>query len=153
MRKRDLALDLFRSFQTGEQGKRARKREVRESSTITSDPQPIKDLLNNLVTERNWDTGIAEGTLFSTWEEIVGSEISLHANPISLLDGVLTIQSSSTAWATQLRLIGAELLDSIQRSAPGALVESISLIGPQGPSWKKGIRSIRGARGPRDTYG
>lgn len=151
MAKRDLALDLFRSFQTGERGKRSQKR--RESSSSTADPQLLKDLLDNLVTDRNWDTGIAEGNLFSTWEEIVGNEISLHANPISLLDGVLTIQSTSTAWATQLRLIGPQLLATIQRSAPGALVESISVIGPQGPSWKKGIRTIRGARGPRDTYG
>lgn len=153
MAKRDLALDLFKSFQTGQTNKKIRKREVRESTGTTTDPQLLKDLLKNLVTERNWDTGIAEGTLFSTWEEIVGNEISLHANPLSLLDGVLTIQSSSTAWATQLRLIGPELLGTIQRSAPGALVESIAVIGPQGPSWKKGIRTIRGARGPRDTYG
>ncbi len=153
MAKRDLALDLFRSFQTGQRGKKAQKKEVRESTNITSDPQLLKDLLNNLIADRNWDTGIAEGTLFSTWEEIVGSEIALHANPISLLDGVLTLQSSSTAWATQLRLIGPQLLATIQRSAPGALVESISLIGPRGPSWKKGIRTVRGARGPRDTYG
>jgi predicted nucleic acid-binding Zn ribbon protein len=27
------------------------------------------------------------------------------------------------------------------------------VIGPHAPSWKRGIRSIRGARGPRDTYG
>ncbi|NCW43452.1 MAG: DUF721 domain-containing protein, partial [Actinobacteria bacterium] len=26
-------------------------------------------------------------------------------------------------------------------------------IGPQAPSWKKGVRVIRNARGPRDTYG
>jgi predicted nucleic acid-binding Zn ribbon protein len=25
-------------------------------------------------------------------------------------------------------------------------------LGPNAPSWKKGIRTIRGARGPRDTY-
>lgn len=153
MVKRDLALDLFRSFQGGKRRKRELKRELKESSGITSDPQPIKDLLENLITERNWDTGIAEGTLFSTWEEIVGNEISLHANPISLLDGLLTIQSSSTAWATQLRIIEPDLLKTIQRNASGALVESIAVIGPQGPSWKKGIRTIRGARGPRDTYG
>ena len=153
MTKRDLALDLFRSFQTGQKGKKSHKKVVRESTGLTSDPQLLKDLLNNLIAERNWDSGIAEGTLFSSWEEIVGSEISLHANPISLLEGVLTLQSSSTAWATQLRLIEPELLITIQRSAPGALVESITLIGPRGPSWKKGIRTIRGARGPRDTYG
>lgn len=153
MAKRDLALDLFKSFQTGQTNKKIRKRQVRESTGTTTDPQLLKDLLKDLITERNWDTGIAEGTLFSTWEKIVGNEISLHANPISLLEGVLTIQSSSTAWATQLRLIGPDLLETIQRSAPGALVESIAVIGPQGPSWKKGIRTIRGARGPRDTYG
>ena len=153
MAKRDLALDLFKSFRTGQTNKRIRKREVRESTDTATDPQLLKDLLRTLVTERNWDTGIAEGTLFSNWEEIVGNEISLHANPISLFDGVLTIQSSSTAWATQLRLIEPDLLKTIQESAPGALVESIAVIGPQGPSWKKGIRTIRGARGPRDTYG
>lgn len=153
MAKRDLVLDLFKSFQTGKTKKKIRNKEVRESTGATTDPQLLVDLLKNLIAERNWDTGIAEGTLFSTWEEIVGNEVSLHANPISLLDGVLTIQASSTAWATQLRLIGPDLLETIQRSAPGALVESITVIGPQGPSWKKGIRTIRGARGPRDTYG
>ncbi len=153
MAKRDLALDLFKSFQTGQTNKKIRKRQVRESTGTTSEPQLLKDLLRNLITERNWDTGIAEGTLFSTWEEVVGNEISLHASPISLLEGVLTIRSSSTAWATQLQLIGPDLLGTIQRSTPGALVESIVIIGPQGPSWKKGIRAIRGARGPRDTYG
>lgn len=153
MAKRDLALDLFKSFQTGQTNKKIRKKEIRASTGTTTDPQLLGNLLNDLITERNWDTGIAEGTLFSTWEKIAGKEISLHANPISLLDGVLTIQSSSTAWATQLRLIGPDLLRTIQASAPGALVESIAVIGPQGPSWKKGIRTIRGARGPRDTYG
>lgn len=153
MEKRDLALDLFKSFKTSQTNKKIRKKEGGERTGATTDPQLLKDLLINLVTERNWDTSIAEGTLFSTWEKVVGNEISLHSTPISLLDGVLTIQSSSTAWATQLRLIGPNLLETIQRSAPGALVESITIIGPKGPSWKRGIRTIRGARGPRDTYG
>jgi hypothetical protein len=25
--------------------------------------------------------------------------------------------------------------------------------GPSGPTWKHGLRSVPGARGPRDTYG
>jgi hypothetical protein len=28
----------------------------------------------------------------------------------------------------------------------------LAIIGPQTPTWKKGIRTIRNARGPRDTY-
>lgn len=153
MAKRDLALDLFKSFQTGQKERKNRKRENQERVGTPSDPQKLDELLNHLISERNWDAGIAEGTLFSMWEGVVGSEISIHTTPISLLDGVLTIKASSTAWATQLRIIQGELLNTIQRSAPGALVEAIAVLGPQGPSWKKGVRTIRGARGPRDTYG
>jgi predicted nucleic acid-binding Zn ribbon protein len=44
------------------------------------------------------------------------------------------------------------LLKTITTSAPGALVDSLVILGPHAPSWKKGIRTIKGARGPRDTY-
>ena len=150
MARRDLALDLFHSFRTGKQ---TRNKKIKENIATPTDPQLLVDLLSHLIEDRDWKTGIAEGTLFSTWPEIVGVEISLHSTPISLLDGVLTLQTSSTAWATQLRLMGSDLLRIIQTSAPGVLVEVITVIGPQGPSWKKGVRSIKGARGPRDTYG
>ncbi|NCU78840.1 MAG: DUF721 domain-containing protein, partial [Actinobacteria bacterium] len=102
---------------------------------------------------RNWSQGVAEGSLFSDWQQIVGGEIALHTTPISLVDGKLTIQSSSSAWATQMRLMKDELLKIISTTAPGALVEELIFIGPHAPSWKRGLRTIRGARGPRDTYG
>lgn len=154
MAKRDLALDLFHSFQNG---KKKRKKPTQNSAPSvgndSNDPQLLKDVLAQIIHERDWKGGIAEGTLFSTWEDIVGPEISLHATPISLLDGVLTIQTSSTAWAVQLQLVSPDLLMTIRASSPGALVESLTIIGPHGPSWKKGVRTIRGAKGPRDTYG
>jgi predicted nucleic acid-binding Zn ribbon protein len=96
---------------------------------------------------------LAEGNLFVHWKKIVGDEIAQHATPISILDGTLTIQSSSTAWATQLQLMSNDLLTMIQKDTTGVLIDNIVFIGPHGPSWKKGIRTIRNARGPRDTYG
>lgn len=150
MAKRDLALDLFRAFQTE---KKYKKKTVRENSSVAGEPQLLSDLLSALVEERDWRTGLAEGNLFSNWEQVVGPQIFEHATPISLLDGVLTIRTSSTAWATQLQLVAPDILATIQKSAPGALVDSLAIIGPNGPSWKKGLRTIRGARGPRDTYG
>lgn len=156
MAKRDLALDLFHSFQNG---KKKQKKPTRNdvsllnSSNNSSGPQLLKDVLAQVIRERDWRGGIAEGTLFSTWADVVGPEISRHATPISLLEGVLTIQTSSTAWAVQLQLVGPDLLATIRASSPGALVDSLSIIGPHGPSWKKGVRTIRGAKGPRDTYG
>ena len=32
-------------------------------------------------------------------------------------------------------------------------VTLIEVVGPHLPSWKKGLRSTRDGRGPRDTYG
>lgn len=150
MAKRDLAKDLFISYKTGYIKKQKVIREVNQNPT---DPQLISDVLDNLIQDREWQIGIAEGNLFANWEKLVGAEIAEHTEPIAILDGVLTIKTSSTAWAVQLNLISNDLLASLQASAPGALVEKLSIIGPQGPNWKRGVRTIRGARGPRDTYG
>ncbi len=154
MSKRDLALDLFRSFKTGNL-RRSSKKEIliKERSAKKTDPVLISETLSNLISERDWENGIAEGTLFTTWSKIVGVEIAQHTTPISILDGVLTVQTSSTAWATQLSLVSDQLLGTIQSDVTGILIESLRFIGPQGPTWKRGIRTIRGARGPRDTYG
>jgi predicted nucleic acid-binding Zn ribbon protein len=150
-KKVDLALELFRSYKTGFI-KRIKPAAVERTAT-PGDPTLISDVLTNLVSDRQWESGLAEGNLFAQWERIVGSDIATHTTPISILDGILLIQCSSTAWATQLQSVHDQLVATISSSAPGALVESLRFTGPAAPSWKKGIRTIRGARGPRDTYG
>jgi predicted nucleic acid-binding Zn ribbon protein len=148
--KRDIARELFRSYRSG---LRKKKEIVQEERTELGDPQNIGAILNELVSARDWRQGIAEGNLFSDWREIVGVDIAEHSTPITLYEGKLTIQTSSTAWSTQLRLMQGDLLKTIRQSAPGALVEELAIIGPHAPSWKRGLRTIRGARGPRDTFG
>ncbi len=147
----DLALELFRGYKTGFIKKI--KPPVAERTSTPGDPTLISDVLTNLVSDRQWESGLAEGNLFAQWEKIVGSDIATHTTPISILDGVLLIQCSSTAWAKQLQSVHDQHVATISSSAPGALVESLRFTGPAAPSWKKGIRTIRGARGPRDTYG
>ena len=147
----DLALELFRGYKTGLFKKI--KPPVAERTSTPGDPTLISDVLTSLVSDRQWESGLAEGNLFAQWEKIVGSDIATHTTPISILEGVLLIQCSSTAWATQLQSVHDQLVATISSSAPGALVESLRFTGPTAPSWKKGIRTIRGARGPRDTYG
>jgi predicted nucleic acid-binding Zn ribbon protein len=155
MSRRDLAKDLFISYKTGyiKKPRGEKNNSSREVSLSPTNPQVISEVLKNLIQDREWQSSIAEGNLFANWESIVGSEIAEHTEPITILEGVLTIRTSSTAWATQLNLISNDVLVSLQASAPGALVEKLFIIGPQGPSWKRGIRTIRGARGPRDTFG
>ena len=149
--KRDIARELFRSYKT--QIKKPKRIIESEERINISDPQPLSSVFNEIITNRDWRQGIAEGNLFTDWGKVVGEDIAQHATPITLLEGKLTIQTSSTAWATQLRLISNDLLKTLRQSAPGALVEELVVIGPHAPSWKRGLRTIRGSKGPRDTYG
>ena len=149
---RDLAREMYRAFHTGNRRKKIGN-EIVEERTNVNDPLSLAGALQELVVARDWKQGIAEGTLFTDWEIIVGAEIASRATPISLVDGRLTIRTTSTAWATQLSIIQHDLLKTIANSAPGALVEELAIFGPNAPSWKKGLRSVRGAKGPRDTFG
>ncbi|MFM6841201.1 MAG: DUF721 domain-containing protein, partial [Candidatus Planktophila sp.] len=64
MAKRDLALDLFRSYKTGFV-KKSRPRP--ERSQTPGDPTLVANILEDLVKDREWDSGLAEGNLFATW--------------------------------------------------------------------------------------
>ena len=147
---RDLAREMFRAFRNAP--KKSRRISDEDRSKI-DDPKPVGAVLDELIEKRDWVRGLAEGNIFTDWEKIVGVEIAQHSTPISLTEGRLTIQSSSTAWATQLNIMKDSLRETISNTAPGALVEELYIIGPNVPNWKKGLRTIRGARGPRDTYG
>jgi predicted nucleic acid-binding Zn ribbon protein len=147
----DFARELYKTWRSN--SRKSKNQTADETRVQVEDPQKLESVLSELVTNRDWRQGIAEGTLFTEWTSVVGAEIAAHAAPVSLVDGLLTIQTTSTAWSTQMTLIASQLLKTISQSAPGALVEKIAIIGPEAPSWKKGIRSIKNARGPRDTYG
>lgn len=119
---------------------------------VGRDPSGLGDVLDSVTQTLGWTSPLARGELLTAWPELVGVDIAAHSEPVGIDDGVLTIQCDSTAWATQLRIMRAEILTTILRQYPDAQVSSIRFSGPGAPSWKRGPRSVPG-RGPRDTYG
>lgn len=116
------------------------------------DPQPLGRLASDLAKKRGWSGQVAEGTVLGNWSTVVGRQIADHATPTALNEGVLSVAAESTAWATQLRMIQAQLLAKIAAAVGNGVVTSLRITGPAAPSWRKGPRHI-GGRGPRDTYG
>ena len=116
------------------------------------DPQPLGRVARELAKKRGWSAHVAEGTVLGHWSVVVGQQIADHATPTALKDGVLTVAAESTAWATQLRMVQAQLLAKIAAAVGNGVVTSLKITGPAAPSWRKGARHISG-RGPRDTYG
>ncbi len=116
------------------------------------DPQPLGRLASRIMADRGWQGQLAGGHVFSRWAALVGDEVAEHAKPVTLQDGELTVQASSTAWATQLRLLQRQLLTKIAAGVGKDVVRRLKVQGPAAPSWRYGPRHVPG-RGPRDTYG
>lgn len=116
------------------------------------DPQLLGSLTGDLARARGWSGRVAQGAVFGRWRAVVGDQIADHASPTTLTEGVLTVSAESTAWATQLRMVQSQILAKIAAAVGDGVVTSLKIVGPVGPSWRKGPYNVPG-RGPRDTYG
>ena len=161
----DDGLDLAKSLTkatagaTPKQRRRQRSRDRQTRGRVTGaypddrDPQLLGGEVSRLVEERGWELDLRMRGVFARWPELVGDEVAAHCTPESFVDGKLVIRAGSTAWATQLRLLLPTLVRRLNEELGDGTVTVIDVLGPQGPTWKKGPRSARDGRGPRDTYG
>ena len=105
------------------------------------------------MSEQGWGTDVRVHGVFSRWDAIVGREVAQHCLPEAFDDGTLRVRTDSTAWATQMRLLAPTVVRRLNEELGDGTVQLIDVQGPHGPSWKRGLRSVRDGRGPRDTYG
>lgn len=136
-----------RGSAAGSPGKGRSRRERRD------DPQPLGAAIDGLIGEHGWTQQAAVGALFGRWAQIVGADLAGHTTPESLTDGELTVSADSTAWATQLRLLAAQLVHRLNTELGDGAVRRVIVRGPSGAPRRPGEWRVRGSRGPRDTYG
>lgn len=74
------------------------------------------------------------GTLqqvFGRWPELVGGQVADHSRPVRLREGVLSLVVDEPAWATQLRLLEADLLGRLATVlGPGVVTGLRVRVGP-----------------------
>jgi len=109
--------------------------------------------MDRLVARQGWELDLKVQGVFGRWAELVGAEVSGHCTPESFADGRLVVRTDSTAWATQLRLLAPSVVRRLNEELGHGTVTHVEVLGPHLPTWKKGPRSVRDGRGPRDTYG
>jgi predicted nucleic acid-binding Zn ribbon protein len=117
------------------------------------DPAPLSSAIDGLVSETGWEIAVATGSVFGRWAQIVGPDLAAHTVPDGLADGELTVLADSTAWATQLRLLAADLVRKLNAELGDGSVRRVNVRGPGARSRRPGEWRVRGSRGPRDTYG
>ncbi len=121
------------------------------------DPQLLDSTIGRLIAEQGWGTDVRVHGVFSRWDGMVGREVAQHCRPEAFdrteNGGRLVVRTDSTAWATQMKLLAPTVVRRLNEELGDGTVTVIDVQGPHGPSWKRGLRSVRDGRGPRDTYG
>jgi predicted nucleic acid-binding Zn ribbon protein len=159
----ELAKSIARSLATTGRAVRRKARPRRTDPKVSGahpddrDPQTLDATIGRLIAEQGWGTDVRVHGVFTRWDAIVGREVAQHAVPTAYsredAGGRLTVQTDSTAWATQMRLLAGTVVRRLNEELGDGTVTVIDVKGPSGPSWKRGLRSVRDGRGPRDTYG
>jgi predicted nucleic acid-binding Zn ribbon protein len=143
-----------RGLRPGSPSRRSPLAEPRSSGSGPGarDPQLLGALVGRLLREKGWTEEVSVGGVMGRWREVVGPEIADHCTPETFEDKVLVVRADSTAWATQLRLLAPTLRRRMAEEIGEGVVEEVTVLGPAGPGFRKGPRSVRGP-GPRDTWG
>ena len=116
------------------------------------DPQPLGVAIEGLLDDQGWRTSAAVGSVFGRWEQIVGEALAAHTRPGGFTDGELLVIADSTAWATQVRLLRAQLIRRLNSELGNGTVTGVRVRGPIPPQ-QRGQWRVRDTRGPRDDYG
>ena len=116
------------------------------------DPQPLGAAIEGLLDDQGWRTSAAVGSVFGRWEQIVGEALGAHTRPGGFTDGELLVIADSTAWATQVRLLRAQLVRRLNAELGPGTVTGVKVRGPLPPQ-QRGQWRVRDTRGPRDDYG
>ena len=116
------------------------------------DPEPLNAAINGLIDARGWRLAAAAGSVFGRWEQIVGEALGAHTRPGGFTDGELLVIADSTAWATQVRLLRAQLVRRLNAELGPGTVTGVKVRGPLPPQ-QRGQWRVRDTRGPRDDYG
>lgn len=134
-------------------GTRKKARPVQPARAQNEDLSTIGDLLGEVVRNQGWSDKLDDQRIFTDWVKIVGPEVAQHAQIDGFEDGIVHIRADKTSWAKELTMLAPRIVAKLNNALGDGTVMRIEVRGPQAPSWKSGPRSIRGARGPRDTYG
>ncbi|MFF4487414.1 DUF721 domain-containing protein [Streptomyces sp. NPDC001544] len=139
-----------------QQKKQARRGGLRSGARADGrDPMALGAAINRLITERGWETPAAVGGVMGRWPQIVGDDVAKHCVPEKYDEDerVLVVRCDSTAWATNLRLLGPTLVARLNEDLGHGAVRLIKVYGPGGPARRYGPLRAPGSTGPGDTYG
>ena len=100
-------------------------------------PKKIGETLDALTKRLGLAPPDSLSKVFAGWEGLVGELLAAHLRPVGLRDGVLTVEVTEPAWATQLKYLGDDLIRRVNEQVGAGTVSTLS------------VRVVGTRRGPR----
>ncbi|WP_262368668.1 DUF721 domain-containing protein [Corynebacterium urealyticum] len=143
-----------RSARTSSGVKRIKTRMDGRADRSYRDPGSFSALLSREIRRQGWEENVGVRRLMQDWEHLVGPKIAAHTRPVKFdeKNKFLHVQSDSTPWATQLRLIQATILSKIAQELGPDVVVELKIHNPDYGPRQTGRLRVQG-RGKRDDYG
>jgi len=79
--------------------------------TRVEGPTALSGELAKVARRPGWGERLGAVRVWTAWDEMVGSELAAHCEPVRLAGKVLVVRAESPAWATQLRYLTAQLIE------------------------------------------
>ena len=94
------------------------------------DPQPLTAAIDGLIDDQGWAQAAATGVGVRPVGADRRAGPGRAHQPETLTDGELTVTADSTAWATQLRLLAAQLVRRLNAELGDGSVHRVKVRGP-----------------------
>ena len=94
----------------------------------TDEPVLLRDAVDAVGRQLGMPTSDAFAQLSAAWATVVGAQLAPHASVRSVRDGVCTVETDGTGWATQLRYAQDQLVARIAACCGQGLVTSIRTV-------------------------
>lgn len=126
----------YRPGMAGQFHRRSKKpRPKTEHYVKTSGPQSLGDVFSKFIAQRGWKEPVAVGSVLADWSSIVGEQIAENAKVETFENATLVLRTSSTAWATQLRLLTPQLMHKFDEVLGPGVITKLEIKGPAGGNY------------------
>ncbi len=85
----------------------------------------VRDAVKRILSDVSYDDGILLEKLQNAWNKLVGTEVSNNSKPVSLKNGILTIEAKNSVWLSELKNFYAHKIEEQVRTVCGASVKKI----------------------------
>jgi predicted nucleic acid-binding Zn ribbon protein len=105
----------------------------RGRASRSEDPHGIGTVLEGLLEQRPWVSGMSLGELGRRWASVVGERLAQESAPVGLERGTLLIRASSAAWGAQVRFLSSEVRTRANEVLGGGPILEVRVTVDAGP--------------------